>query len=134
VLEALVNQIAKDYPDLELVGAESPPFRDLTEVEQREQIARIHAAKANVVWLGLGTPKQDFEAARIARGAPVVAIGVGAAFDFVAGSLREAPRWMQRSGLEWLFRLVSEPRRLWRRYTAGSARFVAAAMRYRSGG
>ena len=113
------------------MGAESPPFRELTPTEQSEQDDRIRASGANLVWIGLGTPKQDWEAARIAARLPVVALAVGAAFDFLSGAKTQAPVWMQRSGTEWLYRLGTEPRRLSQRYLWGNPRFVRAAWRDR---
>lgn len=129
VLEALVANLQSRFPRALIVGSEAPPFRALTAQEQAEQRARIAASGAQVVWVGLGTPKQDWEVARLARELPLVFAAVGAAFDFVAGTKRQAPRWMQRYGLEWLFRLASEPRRLWKRYVFGNARFLVAAAR-----
>jgi N-acetylglucosaminyldiphosphoundecaprenol N-acetyl-beta-D-mannosaminyltransferase len=114
-----------------VVGMDSPPFRELTDREQADQLTRISASGAHIVWVGLGTPKQDFEVARLARELPLVSVAVGAAFDFVAGTKRQAPLWMQHNGLEWVFRLGSEPRRLWRRYLFGNARFLYAAGRRR---
>jgi N-acetylglucosaminyldiphosphoundecaprenol N-acetyl-beta-D-mannosaminyltransferase len=90
----------------------SPPFRALTEQETAEQTARLVESKAQVVWVGLGTPKQDWESARLAGDTAAVFFAVGAAFDFIAGEKKQAPMWMQRNGLEWLFRLAVEPRRL----------------------
>ena len=131
VLEALSENLRRLYPGALLAGTESPPFRELGEAEREEQVRRITESGAQIVWVGLGTPKQDFETARLARQIPAVFVAIGAAFDFVAGSKREAPVWMQRSGLEWTHRLMSEPRRLWRRYLFGNARFVGALIRYR---
>lgn len=127
VLSALESKLTARFPGIEIVGVESPPFRSLTAQETSEQDARIAASGAQIVWIGLGTPKQDLEARRIVAGLPVVAIAIGAAFDFAAGTLRPAPDWMRRAGLEWLYRLMKEPRRLWRRYLFGNARFVKAA-------
>lgn len=112
-----------------VAGAESPPFRDLTQEEESALVDRVRGAGASIVWVGLGTPRQDafVDAFRDRLGAPLVA--VGAAFDFLAGSKPQAPAWMQRTGLEWLHRLGSEPRRLWKRYLVGNARFAAGALR-----
>jgi N-acetylglucosaminyldiphosphoundecaprenol N-acetyl-beta-D-mannosaminyltransferase len=132
-LAALQQRLRRTFPGALVVGADSPPFRPLTEPEWQAQLDRIRASGARLVWVGLGTPKQDWEAARLARALPVVAVAVGAAFDFVAGSKRQAPLWMQRSGVEWCFRLAQEPRRLWRRYLFGNARFVYAAVRWAAG-
>ena len=129
VLAALARQIRQDYPDVLLVGTESPPFRELTQAERAAQADRIRRSGAQIVWLGLGTPKQDWEAARLAAALPVVAVAVGAAFDFIAGAKRQAPVWMRHNGLEWCFRLAQEPRRLWRRYLFGNLRFALAVGR-----
>jgi N-acetylglucosaminyldiphosphoundecaprenol N-acetyl-beta-D-mannosaminyltransferase len=105
------------YPGVTIVGTLSPPFHELTPLEDNAVVAQINATCPDIVWVGLSTPKQEFWMARHLGqiNAPVM-IGVGAAFDFLAGTKRQAPLWMQRNGLEWLFRLVTEPRRLWRRY------------------
>ena len=133
VLESLVANLHTRFPAAVIAGSEAPPFRALTEAERAEQTRRIADSGAQVVWLGLGTPKQDWQAARLAAELPLVFVAVGAAFDFVAGKKRQAPGWMQRHGLEWVFRLASEPGRLWKRYLFGNVRFVVAAVR-RSGG
>jgi N-acetylglucosaminyldiphosphoundecaprenol N-acetyl-beta-D-mannosaminyltransferase len=126
VLSALETELRQRFPKAAIVGAVSPPFRALTEQETAEQRARLVESKAQVVWVGLGTPKQDWESARLAEEIPAIFIAVGAAFDFVAGEKKQAPIWMQRNGLEWLFRLAVEPRRLWKRYFFGNARFLRA--------
>jgi N-acetylglucosaminyldiphosphoundecaprenol N-acetyl-beta-D-mannosaminyltransferase len=129
VLSALRDRIALEYPGVRIAGAESPPFRPLTVQERAAQHERIVRSGARFVWVGLGTPKQDWAAARLAGELPVVAVAVGAAFDFVAGTKRQAPPWMQQTGLEWAHRLASEPRRLWKRYLFGNARFGYAVAR-----
>jgi exopolysaccharide biosynthesis WecB/TagA/CpsF family protein len=129
VLSGLETELRRRFPKAAIVGAVSPPFRALTEQETAEQTARIVDSKAQVVWVGLGTPKQDREAARLAGDIPATFVAVGAAFDFVAGEKKQAPMWMQRNGLEWLFRLATEPRRLWRRYLFGNTRFLRATLR-----
>jgi N-acetylglucosaminyldiphosphoundecaprenol N-acetyl-beta-D-mannosaminyltransferase len=129
VLDRLVDQLQQRFPDARIVGSESPPFRTLTHEEEAEQLERIRASGAQLVWVGLGTPKQDVESARISRALPVTCVAVGAAFDFVAGTKKQAPEWMQDHGLEWSYRLATEPRRLWRRYLLGNVRFVWAAVR-----
>ena len=118
------------FPGLRVCGAEVPPFRPLTADERRETAARIDASGADVVWVGLGTPKQDFWIGdmRPLLKAPVL-VAVGAAFAFHAGKVPQAPRWMMRAGLEWLYRLWAEPRRLWRRYLLGNPRFLWLALR-----
>jgi len=130
-LNALVSRIQSRWPAAVIAGSESPPFRQATAEELVERDARIVASGATLVWVGLGTPKQDQEVRRIADTAPVTALAVGAAFDFLAGTKAQAPVWMQRSGLEWAFRLATEPRRLTRRYLWGNPRFVIAALRHR---
>ena len=130
-LAALQQQITVRWPDARIVGAESPPYRSLTVAETHAQDQRIRSSGAQVVWVGLGTPKQDWEVNRLAHELPVVAMAVGAAFDFLAGEKPQAPAWMQRSGTEWLYRLASEPRRLAKRYLWGNPRFVYAAVRDR---
>jgi N-acetylglucosaminyldiphosphoundecaprenol N-acetyl-beta-D-mannosaminyltransferase len=133
VLSRLEKELRRRFPTALIVGTESPPFRPLGETERAEQHQRIKTSGAQVVWVGLGTPKQDDESAQLAREIPAVFVAVGAAFDFVAGMKRQAPLWMQHSGLEWVFRLAAEPRRLWRRYVFGNVRFVVAARRQRRG-
>jgi len=117
LVSRLVAILSTTYPGLKVVGTHCPPFRYLTPEEDKKLISLINAANPDIVWVGLSTPKQEYwMASHIgAINAPVL-IGVGAAFDFLAGTKKQAPRWMQRAGLEWLFRLASEPRRLWRRY------------------
>jgi len=131
VLQSLRTNLGTAYPAARIVGAESPPFRDLTSTEKAEQLARVEASGADVVWVGLGTPKQDIECARMAAESNRVFIAVGAAFDFAAGTKAEAAPWMQNNGLEWMHRLSQEPRRLWKRYLFGNARFVRATLQRR---
>jgi N-acetylglucosaminyldiphosphoundecaprenol N-acetyl-beta-D-mannosaminyltransferase len=117
VAEDLVSTLESRYPGLRIAGTHSPPFRQLTPEEDAEVSRRIEDSGADVVWVGIGSPRQERWIAEHAGkvGAPVL-IGVGAAFDFLSGRKPQAPRWIQRAGLEWLFRLATEPRRLWRRY------------------
>lgn len=129
VLADLEAELRRRFPEVDIVGVESPPFRALTPDERAQQVERLRASRAQVVWVGLGTPKQDWQAAELARHVPALFCAVGAAFDFVAGHKRQAPGWMQDAGLEWLFRFASEPRRLWRRYLFGNARFLWAVGR-----
>lgn len=117
VAERLQRVLVSTHPCLQVVGTLCPPFRDLTPDEDRAVVDVINAAQPHIVWVGLSTPKQEFWMAdHLGRIESPVMIGVGAAFDFLAGTKRQAPMWTQRSGLEWLFRLYCEPRRLWRRY------------------
>lgn len=128
-LTVLQGAIAKRHPTATVAGSLSPPFRALSEEDLTIQDAQIRQSGANIVWVGLGTPKQDFVVARLASTLNITAVAVGAAFDFSAGNLRRAPEWMSRTGLEWVFRFAMEPRRLWRRYTVGNARFLRAILR-----
>jgi N-acetylglucosaminyldiphosphoundecaprenol N-acetyl-beta-D-mannosaminyltransferase len=122
------------FPGLKVAGTLEPPFAPLEQLVSTETAAAINATEADVVWVGIGSPKQERWMARMRPllRAPVL-IGVGAAFDFHTGTVRQAPRWMQRSGLEWLFRLVTEPRRLWRRYLINNPWFLWALAMQRLG-
>ena len=129
-LELLSGRLRERFPGLRIVGGWSPPFRPLSEREREEVAARIDDSGAQVVWVGTGQPKQELwmsEMRPLLR-APLL-VGVGAAFDFHAGIVSQAPAWMQRNGLEWLYRLSREPRRLWRRYASQNPRFVAGFAR-----
>jgi N-acetylglucosaminyldiphosphoundecaprenol N-acetyl-beta-D-mannosaminyltransferase len=125
--ERLAGQLTARFPGLKVAGTYSPPFRPLTPEEDDEVVARINEAKPDVVWVGLSTPKQERWAAAhrpLLHASAIIA--VGAAFDFHAGLLPQAPPWMQQRGLEWAYRLIKEPRRLWKRYLSNNPRFVAA--------
>lgn len=123
--ELLAAQLRAQFPGVDIVGLDSPPFRPLSEAERIETIDRINAAQPDFVWVGLGTPKQDLWLADYREELDAAALlAVGAAFEIVSGARRRAPLWMQRAGLEWLFRLILEPRRLWRRYAVANVRFV----------
>ena len=116
-LQQLQEVIADIAPSANLVGSFSPPFRPMDAAETAASLEAIRSSGADVVWVGLGMPKQELWMDSIRDELPGVALlGVGAAFDFLAGTKKQAPAWMQRAGLEWLFRLIQEPRRLWRRY------------------
>ncbi|MER6059622.1 WecB/TagA/CpsF family glycosyltransferase [Streptomyces sp. NPDC001792] len=134
VLDALHRELLQLFPQARITGTCSPPFRALTAEELLQQAEDIRGAAADIVWVGLGTPKQDRWAADLCARLPVVAVAVGAAFDFIAGSKPQAPLWMRRSGLEWVYRLACEPRRLWRRYLFGNARFLWGVIRQAAGG
>jgi N-acetylglucosaminyldiphosphoundecaprenol N-acetyl-beta-D-mannosaminyltransferase len=117
VAEKLRRALTIAHPGLQVAGTLCPPFRELTREEDDAAVETINAGRPDIVWVGLSTPKQEFWMARhLGRIDAPVMIGVGAAFDFLAGTKRQAPLWMQRSGVEWLFRLCAEPARLWRRY------------------
>jgi N-acetylglucosaminyldiphosphoundecaprenol N-acetyl-beta-D-mannosaminyltransferase len=134
VPEQLAERCRAAFPGLHVAGTYSPPFRSLTAAEEAAVAARIDAARPDVVWVGLSTPKQERWMARFRPrlGAPVL-IGVGAAFDLLAGLTTRAPAWMQRSGLEWAYRLANDPRRLWRRYLTHIPPFVVHAALQRTG-
>jgi N-acetylglucosaminyldiphosphoundecaprenol N-acetyl-beta-D-mannosaminyltransferase len=118
--------LQKRFPGLQVAGTFSPPFRPLTPDEDEQVVQIINKAAPDIVWVGLGSPKQEYwMAEHVGRLTAPVLIGVGAAFDFLTGRKPQAPRWMQRAGLEWLFRLLTEPRRLWRRYLINNPLFVA---------
>lgn len=131
-LERLQQRLEESYPGILIVGAESPPFRPLADEEIATSVRRMQEVGAQALWIGLGAPKQDIIAYRFRKlhAAPVI-LCVGAAFDFVAGTMERAPSWMRRSGLEWVHRLSREPRRLWRRYLIGNPRFVVGIARDR---
>jgi exopolysaccharide biosynthesis WecB/TagA/CpsF family protein len=124
VLVRLSETLRERHRGLCIAGAEAPPFRPLTPAEDRASTERIQRSGARLVFIGLGCPKQELFAAAHADRIHAVQLCVGAAFDFLAGAKPMAPRWMQACGLEWLFRLVSEPRRLWRRYLVANSEFV----------
>jgi N-acetylglucosaminyldiphosphoundecaprenol N-acetyl-beta-D-mannosaminyltransferase len=117
VAEELARKLQTRFPGLSIAGTYTPPFRSLTPEEDKEIIERINRSEADIVWIGISTPKQElWMADHIGKlDAPVI-IGVGAAFDFLSGKKLQAPTWMQRNGMEWLFRFLTEPRRLWKRY------------------
>lgn len=125
LLEDLRNAIQNKYPGIKIAGTYAPPFRPLAETEKAEILRELNASQCDIVWVGLGCPKQDKWIAefRLQLNAPVL-IGVGAGFDFIAGKKPEAPYLIKHSGFEWLFRLVTEPRRLWPRYSKVVPKFL----------
>jgi len=125
VAERLASRLRERFPGLAIAGTFCPPFRPLEPAEDAEVVQRINDAHPDIVWVGLSTPKQEswMSTHRRRLKAPIL-IGVGAAFDFHAGIKAQAPRWMMHAGLEWLFRMAAEPRRLWRRYLFNNPRFV----------
>lgn len=123
-LARLVTRLVERYPGLRIAGSESPPFRPLTPEETRATVDRINGSGARLVFLGIGCPKQEAFAYEHRHDITAVQLCVGAAFDFLAGDKKMAPRWMQDRGLEWFFRLVSEPRRLWKRYVVAGTRLA----------
>lgn len=128
-LETLVEVLKSNYPNLKIAGYLSPPFRELTEDEKQKIIRDINSSGANTVWVGLGCPKQEKWMYEHQGKINAVMIGVGAAFDYHAGTIKRAPKWMQNSGLEWFHRLCSEPRRLWKRYLVTNTLFILYALK-----
>lgn len=134
VAEKLAANLVARFPGLIIAGTYSPPFRPLTAPEETAIAAMLNESRADIVWVGLGSPKQDrWMAAFRDRLTASALIGVGAAFDFLSGRKAQAPRWIQRSGLEWLFRSLAEPDRLIARYARVVPRFILLALGERVG-
>jgi N-acetylglucosaminyldiphosphoundecaprenol N-acetyl-beta-D-mannosaminyltransferase len=129
-LFSLTTELESLYPGIEIVGSYCPPFRELNTGERESLSTMIFAAQPHIVWLGISTPRQDYEAKRIATENTVMTVAVGAAFEFVSGDKKRAPAWMSRLGMEWLFRLLSEPRRLAKRYLVGNIIFLWRVLRH----
>jgi N-acetylglucosaminyldiphosphoundecaprenol N-acetyl-beta-D-mannosaminyltransferase len=125
VLDDMVAALRDRFPELRVAFAASPPFHAPTPEERTRTVRAINESGARILFVGLGTPKQDLWMAEHRGQIRAAMVGVGAAFDFIAGRKAQAPRWMQGAGLEWLFRLVHEPRRLWRRYMVQNPRFIS---------
>jgi len=126
VAELLMRKLKEKFPKLEVVGTYTPPFRPLNAEEEENLQEMIRATRPDIMWIGLSTPKQEKFMAEFLPDLDVtLMIGVGAAFDFLSGRVKQAPRWMQRSGLEWIYRLCQEPRRLARRYFRNNPLFAA---------
>jgi len=129
VPDLLASKMTARFPGLQIVGFESPPFRKLTPEEDQAAVDRINRARPDLLWVGLGAPKQEhWLAAHLGRVEAPVMLGVGAAFDFHAGNKKQAPHWLQNAGLEWAFRFASEPRRLWKRYLLYNPWFVGLVL------
>lgn len=124
VLDMVKSNLLMQYPDINISYAFSPPFRALSDVEDANVVSQINEAGVDILFVGIGCPKQEIWMAEHKDNLKCVMLGVGAAFDFIAGNKKHAPRWMQDMGLEWLFRLCSEPSRLWKRYLKQNPRFV----------
>lgn len=125
VAEILKKEMERRFPGVQIVGTFEPPFRPLNPQEEATLQTAIRETKPDIMWVGLSTPKQEkFMAEYLPKLDVTLMVGVGAAFDFHAGRVKQAPRWMQRSGLEWFFRLCTEPRRLWKRYLTNNPRFI----------
>lgn len=131
ILAKLKRVLVRSFPGLKIGGMVSPPFRALSDAEDAAYVRQMNASGANVVFVGLGCPKQELWTAAHRGRVNAVMVGVGAAFEFHAGTIRRAPQWMGRIGLEWFYRLVSEPRRLWERYLVTNTLFVLGMLRER---
>lgn len=131
VAETLATKLVERFPGLHIADAYAPPVSDISTEVDTTAVKRLNASAAQIVWVGLGSPKQDLWMAlhRPVLDAPLL-IGIGAAFDLISGTKRQAPRWMQRSGLEWLYRLMQEPRRLGKRYLVYNPQFVWLVFRH----
>jgi N-acetylglucosaminyldiphosphoundecaprenol N-acetyl-beta-D-mannosaminyltransferase len=127
VADRLAQQLQQTFPGVRIAGCYSPPFRSLSDAEKSAVVKMINQAAPDLLWVGLGCPKQEFWMHEYAGllNVPVM-LGVGQAFDIYAGNLRQAPGWMREHGLEWLFRLCLEPRRLWKRYLVYNTGFLFA--------
>jgi N-acetylglucosaminyldiphosphoundecaprenol N-acetyl-beta-D-mannosaminyltransferase len=124
LLNVVKDKLRASYPDINITYAYAPPFRPLTAAEDADVVKEINLAKVDVLFVGIGCPKQERWMAQHKESLNCVMLGVGAAYDFIAGSKKHAPRWMQQIGMEWFFRLCSEPKRLWRRYLSTNPRFI----------
>jgi N-acetylglucosaminyldiphosphoundecaprenol N-acetyl-beta-D-mannosaminyltransferase len=134
VVEKLKARLEERIAGVQIVGTFTPPFRPLNDVEEAELARRVAEAKPHCFWVGLSTPKQErFMAKYLPRLETTLMFGVGAAFDFHAGLIPQAPSWMQRAGLEWLYRLGKEPKRLWKRYFKNNPLFVGRALMQKLG-
>lgn len=123
-LRKLKEKLKAQYPGLQLAGMYAPPFRELTEEENGQVISLINAARPDMIWIGLGAPKQENWMSKHEGQLSGVMLGVGAGFDFHAGTVKRAPKWMQRLSLEWLYRLTQDPKRLWKRYLITNRKFI----------
>lgn len=127
-IQVLSEKLPREYPSLQISGMVSPPFRPLTKEEDERELQKMNDAKADIIWIGLGAPKQErymYEHRGKVNG---VMIGVGAGFDYYAGTIKRAPMWMQKLSLEWLYRLMQDPKRLFRRYFATNFKFLRLTM------
>jgi N-acetylglucosaminyldiphosphoundecaprenol N-acetyl-beta-D-mannosaminyltransferase len=131
VAAAMAASLESRFPGAQTAGTESPPFGALSDLDVKTTAERIHDTDADVVWIGLGTPRQDYLVPRLGTHLDMPIVPVGAAFDFWAGNVAEAPRVLHGTGLEWVHRLASEPKRLWRRYLLGNPRFVLSVIRHK---
>lgn len=131
VAEEMAERLGRTSSGFSVAGTESPPFTEITDQHLSELVDRVRASGATILWIGLGTPRQDYLVHRLSSHLAMPIVPVGAAFDFWAGTVKQAPRFLHGTGLEWLYRLATEPRRLWRRYLLGNPRFLLSAWRHR---
>lgn len=129
-IAALEEKLKAQYPNLKIAGMESPPYRELTEEEKEAAVKRINESGADYLWVGLGAPKQEYWMNEHKGKIHAVMFGVGAAFDFHAGTIKRAPKWMQKCYLEWFYRILQDPGRLWKRYAVTNARFILMVIGY----
>lgn len=123
-LQSMKEVLERDYPGIQIAGMYAPPFRALTPQEDAQVVAKINEYRPDFIWIGLGAPKQEEWMYQHMGQLQGVLIGVGAGFDYLAGYIKRAPRWMQRMSLEWLYRLLQDPKRLWRRYFTSNVKFI----------
>lgn len=123
-LQSMKEVLERDYPGIQIAGMYAPPFRALTPQEDAQIVAKINESRPDFIWIGLGAPKQEEWMYQHMGQLQGVLIGVGAGFDYLAGYIKRAPRWMQRMSLEWLYRLLQDPKRLWRRYFTSNVKFI----------
>lgn len=123
-LQSMRKVIERDYPGMEIAGMYAPPFRTLTPQEDAGIVEKINNSRPDFIWIGLGAPKQEEWMYQHMGQLQGVLIGVGAGFDYLAGYIKRAPHWMQKMSLEWLYRLLQDPRRLWRRYFTSNVKFI----------
>jgi N-acetylglucosaminyldiphosphoundecaprenol N-acetyl-beta-D-mannosaminyltransferase len=123
-LDTLKTQLITAYPEIRIAGMYSPPFRALSEEENEQIESIINAAEPDIIWVGLGAPKQEIWMSGKEGKVKGLMIGVGAGFDYFARNIKRAPRWMQQLSLEWLYRLLQEPKRLWKRYLYTNSKFI----------
>lgn len=133
ILEAMKKNMSKEYPDTVIAGMYSPPFRKMTPDEDDTIVKMINNTQPDFVWVGLGAPKQEEWMYEHMDKVNAVMIGVGAGFDYLAGEIKRAPQWMQKLSLEWIYRLLQDPRRLWKRYLTTNMKFIRFTRREKKG-
>jgi exopolysaccharide biosynthesis WecB/TagA/CpsF family protein len=130
-LDKIVNFVSQNYPNIIISGTHADRFREATQEEDLEDIQKINSSGAHLVFVGRGCPRQERWVASHLGKVNATMLAVGAAFDFMAGNIKRAPQWMQRSGLEWLFRLLQDPKRLWRRYLTTNSYFIFLFLKHK---